>query len=71
MKLIAVMNEEDGFSAVLDLAELLGWEDTHGDITEGGAKNWTAAAADDCEADALAHIENQNVAIVWPQELGQ
>lgn len=63
MKVIAILDQDEGFGAILELAGLFGWKDGHGDASEG-EDGWTPDDADACEEDALDYLQSKGVMIV-------
>ena len=56
--------ELEGFGAIIEFAESLGWIDTHGDATQGA---WSPKEADSCEEDAIDYIELKGYKIECPE----
>ena len=53
------------FGDTLDMAEWLGWTDTY---PNGPEEGWNAAAADECEYDALEWIRGKGYTVVYPED---
>lgn len=60
-----IILEEDCFGQIIEAAEAVGWEDTHGDAQAG---NWTPKDADDCVEDALNYLTTQGTILLAPDQ---
>ena len=54
----------EGFGAIIEFAESLGWIDTYGDDAQG---TWSPKEADNCEEDAINYIESKGYEIECPE----
>lgn len=61
MRLIAILDNDEGYGAILELAETFGWEDTFAD---GENDRWTPQEADACEQSALDHLAVAGVLVI-------